>query len=35
MYFHNFLKEQQTEILYNEGWQKQIKENAYGSCECA
>lgn len=26
-------KEQQIEIIYNEGWPKQVKENANRSCE--
>lgn len=28
-------QEQKIEIINNEGWQKQVKENSYGSCEYA
>lgn len=28
-------QDQQIEIIHNEGRQKQVKENSYGSCEYA
>lgn len=33
MYMKIFWQEQHTEIFDNEGRQKQVKENSYGSCE--
>ena len=35
MYMEIYQQEQQIEIIDNEGRQKQVKENSYGSCEYA